>query len=108
MSSDAKQIQTVFEHVQYLLTSAAVMVGGAAIVKYHQLVSNIFPEAAILAGIYIALVGLGLASWSATHGWFAITLAYNSRIKGFIYGGFYVLLALSTVMAIFFAALSSQ
>jgi len=102
-----KNINTIFEHLNRLLICGAVMAGGAAIAKFNKLITTSFPEASIVAGIVVAFTGLFLTVWVAVDGWIEIGEIYKSKIKGLIYGGLYVFLAVSMVMALFFSAINA-
>jgi len=104
---DGKKVETVFRHIGYILICGSLMGGGAAIAKYSEKISSSLPAASLVSGLIIAFIGLGLTAYAGVYGMQEISKYYNSKIKGVVYGLFYLYMSSQLAMALFFAATSS-
>lgn len=102
LKSTGTRIQLVFEHLDRLLVSGAVMAGGAAVANFKMLLTPSYPEVSTVAALIITFSGLGLAVWVVTDGIIHIGEVYRSKIKTLIYGGLYVFLGVTMAVALFF------
>ena len=104
---DKMSIDFIFEHLSRLLICVAVMTGGGVMIKFNQLITTSYPKAIIVSVIIVMLIGLTLTVYIVCDVWLKIGEIFQSKIKGLIYGGLYVFLALSMVMALFLSTINA-
>ncbi len=104
-----KKVKAIFESIKNLLTGGAVMVIGASVEKFKELITPVHPMSSTIASATIIIIGFCLSVLAVMHGMFSLGKAFEkSRWQIYIAIGLLGYLWSFIIMAIWFGAIKSS